>query len=91
MLAALGKLSCVLRTYEGEVEFQLHFRSLPVELRGCFDCRMLHFVNHIQEQNMQEELDDDRTEMFIGSMIYYVIKPGGCSPGTFPQFSLLVG
>jgi hypothetical protein len=91
MVAALGKLSCVLRTYEDEVEFQLTFRSLPVASRGCFDCRMLHFVNHIQEQNIQDELDDDRTEMFMGSMIYYALKPGGCSPETFPQFSLLVG
>jgi hypothetical protein len=90
-LAALRKLSCILRTYEDEVEFQLTFRSLVVESRDCFDCRMLHFVSHIQEQNMQDELDDDRTEMFMGSMIYYALKPGGCSPGTFPQLLLLVG
>jgi len=81
----------VLRTYEDEKEFQLTFRSLAVESQDCFDCRMLHFVSHIQDQNMQDELDDDRTEMFMGSMIYYALKPGGCSPGTFPQFSLLVG
>ncbi|KAE9365781.1 hypothetical protein N431DRAFT_446031 [Stipitochalara longipes BDJ] len=91
MSAALRKLSCVLRTYEDEVEFQLIFRSLPVESQDCFDCRMLHFVDHIQEQNIQDELDDDRAEMFIGSMIHYALKPGGCSPETFPQFSLLVG
>jgi hypothetical protein len=91
ILAALGKLSCVLRTYEDEKEFQLTFRSLAVEPRDCFDCRMLHFVSHIQEQNMKDELDDDRTEMFMGSMIYYALKPGGCSPENFPQFSLLVG
>jgi hypothetical protein len=51
-LAALRKLSCVLRTYEDEVEFQRTFRSLAVESQDCFDCRMLHFVSHIQELNM---------------------------------------
>jgi hypothetical protein len=90
-LAALRKLSCILRTYQDEVEFQLAFRSLAVESRDCFDCRILHFVSRIQEQNMQDELNDDRTEMFMGSMIYYALKPSGCSPGTFPQLLLLVG
>jgi len=47
---------------------------------------MLHFVSYVQDQNIQDELDDDRAEMFMGSMIHYALQPGGCSPGTFPQF-----